>query len=1138
MTGPKNLSGLNGVLPLTISILAFFSTLQAASAAPPTICLHSPIGNELYISGSTKWIEWSSPDYDPLNPDHAGVWSVSVQYEWLPDTSVKHQVTTSVEFTHGETAWVIPPPPDGADEAFLRVRVQYTTDGNSVISQAVSGSVHVVAQSATSTTPALGLTTPHPMAPPQQSQPPECFDHLVVQGGDIMIIRWELTGCDNVPHSDNLLIQYTTESGIHPAYTTIHTINAPSCGYNFYNWTIPYINSNSARLRLKWTYETIAGTQTAAQTSTRYPFQITTAPVNHAPVADAGDDQTVTGRQRVYLRGAGSYDNEDDPLTYVWQVVAGPGMYMDVVDIEHSGPDIPTAIFWAPSVTYETTLTFRLSVSDPYHMPAFDETRVTIKPDPNDTDGDWESNTTDNCPNIPNPGQEDRDNDHVGDACDNCITTPNASQDDSDSDGIGDDCDTCPFDADNDEDEDGICANNDNCPHHANSGQDDWDDDHEGDACDCDDGFTGPNESGMDCGTYLCGTPCPSDACQPLIQSGPSSGKIDVVIIPSDDYWSPAYYPEWLAPLHWASQQGLQDIMDSYFSDPLLSSDDNRHKFNIWYTTRTRGEVEVDDGKCHWDSGSWRDDCPQGDIALILHKAVCRDYSLGDVFSTEPGNPGTLLHESGHGLFDLGDEYDDSPDCTTHYHTAELWSRSNIWRTENACEEHTSLPPAGCYRFTDCQANWYKAQGTPAIMEGSCAGYPSGICQWGPDAQRMVEYVMDQYSSGPDVHSLFSKGASSEKVMVGYFHLDAEGVTLDRIVAIYGTPPEHKKPSRGIRMLLKNGSGAVLSDFFIPDPRYQDFPELPLGGGMLAEVNFSVVFPFHEDAALLEMINTDTGNLIGQFIVSPVFEAFCAEFPEDTVCRCEGDMDADSDVDGYDLFLFSIYYTQQNPDADLDDNQSIDVEDARIFARDYGRDYCPDIEPNNCDDNNLCTRDFYDPAQGLCVHREKFCFDGSPCTKDTCDPNTGQCVYQDKNCDDHDPCTDDNCHALTGKCVNTPVICDDGDACTNDWCDQKSGKCEISPIVCDDGKPCTWDMCDSRTGCFFIDKVCDDEDPCTIDSCGPKGECTHEFNPNCQACCYKAGLCINQPPFMCTMNNGTPQGQGTDCSNTKCPVVK
>ncbi len=81
-----------------------------------------------------------------------------------------------------------------------------------------------------------------------------------------------------------------------------------------------------------------------------------------------------------------------------------------------------------------------------------------------DTDGDGVSDSFDNCPNTPNPGQEDADTDGIGDACDNCPTIANANQLDADTDSVGDVCDNCPI--------------------VANPNQADTDGDNIGDACD------------------------------------------------------------------------------------------------------------------------------------------------------------------------------------------------------------------------------------------------------------------------------------------------------------------------------------------------------------------------------------------------------------------------------------------------------------------------------------------------------------------------------------------------------------------------------------------------------------------------------------------------------------------------------
>jgi hypothetical protein len=122
-----------------------------------------------------------------------------------------------------------------------------------------------------------------------------------------------------------------------------------------------------------------------------------------------------------------------------------------------------------------------------------------------DFDKDGLNDRCDNCFSVPNPDQKDSDavkqcsvqtanqgggftctiikTDEHGDLCNNCPALFNQDQKDADGDKVGDACD--------------------NCMTVANTDQLDTDHDGEGDACDCNDGITGPFETGPDDGV-LC----------------------------------------------------------------------------------------------------------------------------------------------------------------------------------------------------------------------------------------------------------------------------------------------------------------------------------------------------------------------------------------------------------------------------------------------------------------------------------------------------------------------------------------------------------------------------------------------------------------------------------------------------------
>ena len=385
-----------------------------------------------------------------------------------------------------------------------------------------------------------------------------------------------------------------------------------------------------------------------------------------------------------------------------------------------------------------------------------------------DTDADGPGDPCDNCPLLANPGQTDTDGDGVGQECDNCPWEPNTDQEDHDGDGVGDVCDNCRTVANPDQDDadgDAVGEACDTCPGLANPGQEDFNGDGAGDECDCADGYWGPNEDGADCGGD-CPDACPG-GCVPVINYGDSGGRIDVVFIPSEEYaglggpmlgltahqliggiWTPVS-----VPAQWRTDT-LDLIFNSYYADPKISAYGNRFKFNFWYLRRF-GQFTVGHATCNTlcrraAPDNWQELCPQASSAALIHLECCRDFSQNDVFSAENTAFGTLLHEAGHGIFDVADEYDDSK-CLTHYFSSDPYP--NIWRTHAGCWLDATYQ-TDCFKFTDCQGGWWKAQPPNTIMNGCPGlGYPSFMCQWGFDAEPQVQHVLDRYSGAPPLRA-------------------------------------------------------------------------------------------------------------------------------------------------------------------------------------------------------------------------------------------------------------------------------------------------------------------------------------------------------------------------------------------------
>ena len=98
-------------------------------------------------------------------------------------------------------------------------------------------------------------------------------------------------------------------------------------------------------------------------------------PADIAPVADAGNNQTVRQRQTVYLDGSGTSDPDGQIVRYRWTQLSGKR-----VSIRNA--DTARAYFTAPRVRRGTTRTleFELEVTDDLGATAVDQVTISVTP--------------------------------------------------------------------------------------------------------------------------------------------------------------------------------------------------------------------------------------------------------------------------------------------------------------------------------------------------------------------------------------------------------------------------------------------------------------------------------------------------------------------------------------------------------------------------------------------------------------------------------------------------------------------------------------------------------------------------------------------------------------------------------------
>jgi hypothetical protein len=154
----------------------------------------------------------------------------------------------------------------------------------------------------------------------------------------------------------------------------------------------------------------------------------------------------------------------------------------------------------------------------------------------------------------------------------------------------------------------------------------------------------------------------------PIWYHGEPNEKFDVVFIRDRDTYSSER----------AFLDSLQHLLvDSYLADELMRH--NAYRFNIWYYKETATTSHCNNNV----SLKYFIDVPFADITGIVHADDFRDCATGSVFSVWDRRPRVLMHESGHALFGLADEYCSSTRCDGGYWEPGIWP--NLYSSYEHC---------------------------------------------------------------------------------------------------------------------------------------------------------------------------------------------------------------------------------------------------------------------------------------------------------------------------------------------------------------------------------------------------------------------------------------------------------------------
>lgn len=133
----------------------------------------------------------------------------------------------------------------------------------------------------------------------------------------------------------------------------------------------------------------------------------------------------------------------------------------------------------------------------------------------------------------------------------------------------------------------------------------------------------------------------------PVYAQGDPDDVFDVVFIPDTDITNMANF--------YTNCRGA--IRDAFFDEPHTRFWRKQYNFyiNPLKGTATDYDLIATDGLHQVPSNNANLLFAEGRV--LMHQNNLRDYASGGLYSTEMQNRGTIMHESGHGLYDLADEY-------------------------------------------------------------------------------------------------------------------------------------------------------------------------------------------------------------------------------------------------------------------------------------------------------------------------------------------------------------------------------------------------------------------------------------------------------------------------------------------------
>jgi hypothetical protein len=389
-------------------------------------------------------------------------------------------------------------------------------------------------------------------------------------------------------------------------------------------------------------------------------------------------------------------------------------------------------------------------------------------------------------------------------------------------------------------------------------------------------------DSGGPCPTSVSCTWC-GDNVEPIYVRGQyDQGFIDIVFVPELTYQGKM--SKFIMDAKRYIREGYFKL-DEWAIDPIASG--YKDKFNFYYYTGGFGDLPS--GTCAGElpSGFWSENNADfADIAGILRDVA---GNAGCATGGPPGHfqsrasIGVVMHETGHVLFGLADNY---CGCRAGYGHAKniqpnLWSSlascqsdaSNAGWTLGSCVSicETNMAEQGG-ALSECQApntekdfNYWQYDPDPSMM-----GNPPGARPIGEAATRRINYVFNNWPSGSTKGILIWLNIKDNKIT------EISSETTDAHPDI-GFEQDH------FRVDLLSKDSRLIKSFDLWDPR------ITMDGDFVDsdDVNFPVRFPWYKNLNKVSISDKSSGELMITVDLTDMINDYCAENIDDADCKVE-----------------------------------------------------------------------------------------------------------------------------------------------------------------------------------------------------------------------------------------------------------